>query len=120
LPLEDRDPAHLWDMLEAAQTLRELTAGLAVAAYLVDRKTQLAVERAIEILGEAARRVSPALQQSHPEIPWAGIIAQRNVIAHEYGEIKQERLWVVATVHVEDLIPKLRLLVPPAPPEGNT
>ncbi|HXO26516.1 MAG TPA: HepT-like ribonuclease domain-containing protein [Thermoanaerobaculia bacterium] len=107
-------------MLEAAQTLRELIAGLSVAAYLADRKTQLAVERAIEILGEAARRVSPAVQQSHPEIPWVGIIAQRNVIAHEYGEIKQERLWVVATVHVEDLIPKLRLLVPPVPPSGDT
>ena len=44
----------------------------------------------------------------------------RAVIAHEYGEIKQERLWVVATVHVEDLIPKLRLLVPPVPPAGDT
>ena len=120
MPLEDRDPAYLWDMLEAAQTLRELIVGLSAAAYLADRKTQLAVERAIEILGEAARRVSPILQQAHTEIPWAGIIAQRNVIAHEYGEIKQERLWVVATVHVEDLIPKLRLLVPPVPPAGGT
>jgi uncharacterized protein with HEPN domain len=85
LPLEDRDPAYLWDMLEAARTLRELTAGLSVASYLEDRKTQLAVERVIEILGEAARRVSPTVQQAHPEIPipWAGIIAQRNVIAHE-------------------------------------
>ena len=100
--------------------VRELIAGLSVAAYLADRKTQLAVERAIEILGEAARRVSPTVQQAHPEIPWAGIIAQRNVIAHEYGEIKQERLWVVATVHVKDLIPKLRLLVPPVPPSGDT
>jgi uncharacterized protein with HEPN domain len=106
-------------MLEAAQTLRELIVGFSVAAYLADRKTQLAVERAIEILGEAARRVSPTVQQAHPEIPWAAIIAQRNVIAHEYGEIKQERLWVVATVHIEDLIPKLRLLVPPVPPAGG-
>ncbi len=118
--LEDRDPAYLWDMLEAARILRELTAGLSVAAYLADRRTQLAVERAIEILGEAARRVSPTLQKAHPEIPWAGIIAQRNVIAHEYGEIKQERLWLVATVHVEELIPKLRLLLPSAPPSGGT
>ena len=90
MPLEDRDPAYLWDMLEAAQTLRELIAGYSVAAYLADRKTQLAVERAIEILGEATRRVSPTVQQAHPEIPWASIIAQRNVIAHEYGEIKQD------------------------------
>jgi uncharacterized protein with HEPN domain len=99
-------------MLEAAQILRELAAGLSEASYLADRKTQLAVERAIEILGEAARRVSPTFQQAHPEIPWTGIIGQRNVIAHEYGDIKQDRLWVVATVNVEELIPKLRKLVP--------
>jgi uncharacterized protein with HEPN domain len=103
-------------MLDAAQTLRELVAGISDAAYLADRKTQLAVERTIEILGEAARRVSATFQQAHPEIPWAGIIGQRNVIAHEYGDIMQERLWVVASVHVEDLIPKLRKLVPPEPP----
>ncbi len=69
--LEDRDPAYLWDMLEAARTLSELPAGLSVATYLADRKTQLAVERAIEILGEAARRVSPTVQQAHPT-PVAG------------------------------------------------
>ena len=116
---EERDPAYLWDMLDAAETLQALAAGLSEAAYLADRKTQLAVERAIEILGEAARRVSPSFQQAHPEIPWSGIIGQRNVIAHEYGEINQERLWIVATVHVADLIPKLRKVVPPVPSPGT-
>jgi uncharacterized protein with HEPN domain len=120
LPPEERDPAYLWDMLEAAQTLRELTAGLSVASYLADRRSQLAVERAIEIIGEAARRVSSTYQQAHPEVPWAGIIAQRNVIAHEYGEIKQERLWLVATVYVEDLIAKLRPLLPAVPPAADS
>lgn len=116
MPPEERDPAYLWDMLDAAQTVRQLVAGLSVNSYLRDRRTQLAVERAIEIVGEAARRVSAAFQQAHSEIPWAGIIAQRNVIAHEYGEIKQERIWVVATVHMEDLITKLRPLLPEETP----
>jgi uncharacterized protein with HEPN domain len=116
LPPEERDPAYLWDMLDAAETVRQLVAGLSIEAYLRDRRSQLAVERGIEILGEAARRVSTSFQRLHPEIPWAGIISQRNVIAHEYGEIKQERIWVVATVHVEELIVKLRPLVPTIPP----
>jgi len=103
-------------MLDAAQTVRQLITGLSVDSYLRDRRTQLAVERGIEIVGEAARRVSKAFQQAHPEIPWTGIIAQRNVIAHEYGEIKQERIWVVATVHIEDLIAKLLPLLPEEPP----
>jgi uncharacterized protein with HEPN domain len=117
LPPEERDLAYLWDMLDAAQTIRQLTEGLTVESYLRDRRTQLAIERGIEIVGEAARRVSPAFHQAHPEIPWAGVIAQRNVIAHEYGEIKQERIWNVATVHVEDLIAKLLPLLPAVSPE---
>jgi uncharacterized protein with HEPN domain len=47
----------------------------------------------------------------HSEIPWRAIIAQRNVLAHEYGEIKQERMWLVATERVPDLIKKLKPIV---------
>lgn len=50
MPPEERDPAYLWDMLDAAQTVRQLVAGLSVNSYLRDRRTQLAVERAIEIV----------------------------------------------------------------------
>jgi len=76
---------------------------------------QAAVERKIEIIGEAARNVSAAFQTQHEEIPWRGIIAQRNVLAHEYGEILIDRIWRVATEHVPDLIARLERLVPPPP-----
>ena len=58
---DDRDPGYLWDMLDAARTIREFTTGVTVEAYLRDRKLQLAVERALEIIGEAAR--SPGADQ---------------------------------------------------------
>jgi uncharacterized protein with HEPN domain len=119
MPPEERDLAYLWDMLDAAQTIQQLVVGLNVNSYLKDRRTQLAVERGIEILGEAARRISATFHQAHPEIPWSRVIAQRNVIAHEYGEIKQERIWRVATVYVEDLIAKLRHLLPANSPEES-
>jgi uncharacterized protein with HEPN domain len=76
---------------------------------------QLAVERAIEIIGEAARNLTPAFRDAHPEIPWRPIIAQRHVLAHDYGDIKQDRIWRVVTVHVPDLISQLEPLVPPPP-----
>jgi len=76
----------------------------------------MAVERALEVIGEAARHVSPAYRQAHPEIPWRGIIAQRNILAHEYGEIKQERLWVVVTERIPELIALLEKLDIPSPP----
>jgi len=52
-----------------------------------------ATERCIEIIGEAARRVSKATQQLQSEIPWSDLIGQRNILAHEYGQIDHELLY---------------------------
>jgi uncharacterized protein with HEPN domain len=90
---EERDPGYVWDMLDAARSVREFTTGVTQEEYLKDRKLQLAVERALEIIGEAARLVSPTFKAKHGAIPWKEIIGQRNVLAHEYGEINQERIW---------------------------
>jgi uncharacterized protein with HEPN domain len=67
--------------------------------------------RLIEIIGEAARQVSSQCQNDHPLIPWQKIVAQRHVIAHEYGEIEPELIWRVATVHIPALIRHLEPLV---------
>ena len=112
---EDRDAGYVWDMLDAARTIRDFTAGVALDEYLRDRKLQLAVERAVEIIGEAARLVSPAFKTQHSEIPWPQIISQRNVLAREYGEISQDRIWLVATQRIPDLIGQLAPLLPPTP-----
>jgi uncharacterized protein with HEPN domain len=108
---EERDAAYLWDMLDAARTVEQLTAGLNFVAYEEDRRTQLAIERALEIIGEAAGRISDSLRKAHPEIPWRQIIGQRNVLIHEYGEIRQDRLWKVAKENIPQLIEMLKPLV---------
>ena len=109
------DEAYLWDMLDAAQAVRQFVAGRSFEDYLRDGMLRAAVERQIEIIGEAARHVSSGLQIAHPEIPWRGIIAQRHVIAHDYGDIKHDRLWPVATGLIPKLIQMLEPLVPPDP-----
>jgi uncharacterized protein with HEPN domain len=116
LPPEGRDPAYLWDMLTAALTIQECTSGLSHEQYLKQRVIQLAVERGLEILCEAARRVSDSLKAAHPEIPWQAIIAQRNVLAHQYGDIEHFRIWKVVTTHIPSLIAQLEPLIPPPPP----
>jgi uncharacterized protein with HEPN domain len=108
---EDRDSAYIWDMLDAASAILDFIEGSDFDAYLEDRKLQLAVERALEIMGEAARNVSLDLQLKHPEIPWKGIIAQRNVLAHNYGAIKQDLVWEVLTVHLPDLAGQLKQII---------
>jgi uncharacterized protein with HEPN domain len=104
-------------MLDAAKAAYQFVAARTFHEYLNDRMLRGAVERHLEIIGEAANRVSREFQEAHPEIPWQRIIAQRHVLAHEYGEIKHELIWKVATVHVPHLIEKLEALIPPTPPE---
>jgi len=116
---EERDSAYLWDMLDAAKTIYEFIRGVSFYTYLRDKKEQFAVERGLEIVGEAARRVSETYREVHPEIPWKSIIAQRNVLAHEYGEIKHELIWKVVTTRVPELIALLEPLIPPPPTEAD-
>ena len=114
---EDRDPAYLLDMLQAARKVANYLKGKTREDYWDDSLLHDAVERNIEIIGEAARRVSDTFKLAHPEIPWRKIIAQRNVLIHEYDDISNDEIWDVAWVHVPALISQLAPLIPPLPPE---
>ena len=109
-PLE-RDAAHLWDMLEAAKQAAELSKDTGLDQLLEDVRTRYAVERALEIVGEAARRVSRATRDAHPEIPWVGIIGFLNVLAHKYGAIDYRRLYTVLKGDVPNLIRELEAIL---------
>lgn len=119
MPPEKGDAAYLWDMLDAARAVRDFITGRTFHDYLRDRMLRRAVERSVEIIGEAAGRVSEGFKEAHPEIPWRRVIAQRHVIAHEYGELEDELIWRVATRHVPELIQALEPLVPPEPEGGG-
>lgn len=103
MPLEDPDRARLWDMLNHAREVQEMCRGVPLAEYERDKKLRWAVERCIEIIGEAARNVSRPVQAQHPEIPWQKIVAQRHVLAHEYGDIKQSLIYRIVTFRLPEL-----------------
>ena len=103
MPLEKRDAAWLWDMLEAARWVLSFTKGLSYEAFLSDERTQAAVERKVEIIGEAARKVSDGFKAAHADIEWKKIVGLRNVLAHQYDDIIEEQMWLVT----QDWIPRL-------------
>jgi len=111
----DRDSAHLWDILDAARTITQFISDANSESYLVDRKLQLAVERLLEIIGEAAGKISRDFKQAHSEIPWREMIGQRNILAHEYGRIEQQRIWSTVTTDIPELIKMIEPLIPPLP-----
>lgn len=114
---EDRDLALLWDMREAAREVASFLQGVDYERFVAEKVLRYAVERQLVVIGEAARRVSERFQGEHPEIPWGKIVAQRNVLAHDYGEILAERVWLTATESIPKLIRLLDSLIP-EPEEG--
>lgn len=108
---DERDPAYLWDMLDAARRTQALVAGMDYRTFAADERTYLAVERLLGILGEAATHISPELRERQPEIPWRGIVGMRNVLAHQYGVIDEGLVWEAATEGLAKLVPALEELL---------
>lgn len=108
---EERDLAYLWDMREEARQIAAFLNGIPYAKFVQNNMVRYAVERSLMIIGEAANHVSDEFQDAHPEIAWRQIIGQRNVLAHEYGDIKVDRIWSAASISVPLLLKELEKLV---------
>ncbi len=79
-----RDDAYLLDMLLAARKVLEFAKGVDWHRFERDDLVQNAVMRQIQIMGEAASKVSPGYRSDHPEVPWRESVGMRNHLVHEY------------------------------------
>jgi uncharacterized protein with HEPN domain len=107
-----RDGAYLLDILIAARKVLRYAEGFTWETFRADDRTQDAVMRNLQIIGEAARRVSEEFKESHPEISWREILGMRNRLVHEYGRINVERVWETVVDDVPRLVQQLGPLVP--------
>jgi uncharacterized protein with HEPN domain len=120
MPPEARDAALLHDMLNAARRVTTYAAGRSRQDLDTDPMFADAVERRIEIIGEAARGLSEAFRASHPEVPWRPIMATRHILAHDYDEVNHDTVWRIIQDHIPPLIGQLVDLLaqfPPPPPQ---
>jgi uncharacterized protein with HEPN domain len=109
----DNDLALLLDMSLAAADARSFTEGLDEFAFLSSRLHQNAVIRSLEIIGEAAGKISPEFRAAHPEIPWRKITGTRHRLIHGYGEVRLDIVWAVVQDDLPPLIATLHPLIPP-------
>ncbi len=107
-----RDVAYLLDMLIAAREAREFSHGITWEEFQKSSLHQHAIAKALENIGEAARKVSQEMRSVHPEIPWEQIIALRHRIAHDYFRLDLVRIWDIVQREVPTLIEMLEPLVP--------
>jgi len=108
-----RDDAYILDMLIAARKVESFTEGVTWEKFNADDLLQNAVMHQIQIIGEAARKVSQEYKSAHPKIPWQVIIGMRNRLVHEYFDIIPERVWDVVQNNISELIRLIEPLVPP-------
>ena len=107
------DSAYLLDMLLAARDALSFTEGLSYDEFALDRRTQLSVLKAVEIVGEAAALVSERTRRMHQTIPWREIVGMRNRLVHAYFDIDLPLVWDTACDDLPVLMARLEPLVPP-------
>ncbi|MBU1323347.1 DUF86 domain-containing protein [Patescibacteria group bacterium] len=100
---------YLLHIIGAIEQIGKHIAGFTKNKFIKDVKTQDAVVRQLEIIGEASTRLEINFKKTHPEIPWKKIIGMRNKITHEYWDIDLNIVWHVAT---KQLSPLKKLLEP--------
>ncbi len=105
---EDRERSYLVDMLQYSMEAVELISTETYESFINNRVKRLATERLIEIIGEAANHVSVETQKTMNQVAWSRIIGMRNKIAHDYGEILSDRIWVIASSSVRELVEQLK------------
>ena len=108
------DRLRLLDAIEQIELISSFSERGRVT-FFNDLITQSAVLHRLALLGEACRGVSPELREAHPEIPWAQIIAFRNVVIHEYFGIDLELVWAIVAEHIATLGARLSSVVASLP-----
>lgn len=109
----DRDVGSLLDILESARTIRAYVAGMTRQDFLRDTQVQDAVIRRLEIIGEAAGRISPEFRAAHPEIQWSEIRGMRNQMIHGYDNVDVDIVWDTVERDIPHLIQIIESLSPP-------
>jgi uncharacterized protein with HEPN domain len=89
------DQPKLRHMLDHAVEAVEMTRGRTRADVDTDRQLNLALVRLVEIVGEAASRVSSETRERYPDIPWSEIVSLRNRLIHGYDEVDFDILWEI-------------------------
>jgi uncharacterized protein with HEPN domain len=104
------DSVYLRHILDALERIRVYTRE-GRAAFLADPKTQDAVVRNLEIVGEAVKNVSEAVRQAAPEVPWKRIAGMRDILIHAYFGVNLETVWGVVETEVPAFHERVRELL---------
>jgi uncharacterized protein with HEPN domain len=102
-----RDKDYLADVIDAIQWIVAYTKELTYQQFLADRKTQDAVPRNLQVIGEAVKKLSAPVKRTHPHLPWKQMAGMRDKVVHDYFGINFDIVWAVAREELPPLLPSL-------------
>jgi uncharacterized protein with HEPN domain len=105
--MNDRDETRLRDMLDEASLVQQFVVGKSLSDLSNDALLAHAVVRALEIIGEAASRVSIETRSQFPDIDWKNIVGMRNRIVHDYNNVDLNIVWETSVLFIPELIREL-------------
>ena len=106
--MQQRDPAYLADILDAAQLAISYSRGMNEEMFRADLKTQDAVIRKMEVIGEAAKRLSEGAIAGLPTVDWKGFKGFRDVLIHNYDRVDVAIVWKTLTEELPSLVVAVR------------
>lgn len=99
------DQVYIGHMIDTANKAINFVSGLSREDFDNNEQLRLAVTHLLQIIGEAARRVSLGVRQTHPEIPWKAIVGMRSKVVHDYLNVDEDDEDVVWDTVKNDLAP---------------
>ena len=87
---------RLTDIVEAIERIRSVSGGMPLESFEGDWHSQWLVERGVEIVSEASRRLPDEMKERHPQIPWRKVAGIGNILRHDYGSVAAPILWKLA------------------------
>ncbi len=110
-----RDDASLLDIYLASQDVLSYAQTLTASELAADEMRLSAILYKMMIIGEATKRLSDAFRVEHPEIPWKSMAGVRDILAHQYDEVKIDLLEKAIRVSIPETLEKIAPLLPQAP-----
>jgi uncharacterized protein with HEPN domain len=102
---------YVEDILDAMGKAEILLQGVAYDDFAEDFRINFAVVRALEIIGEATKRLPMSLREDYPGIPWRGMAGLRDRVVHEYDTLDMEILWAVVKDEIPGIRPQLQRII---------